>query len=66
MLFPYLQLLEIPVNNTEYGFPDTPKAYIAVKVSSIVKAGKGEFPIISAECRTQREVEEAADKLLKN
>ena len=65
MSFRYLQLLKFPVNNTEYSLPYTPKAYIAVKASSIVKAGKGEFPTISAECRTPREVEEAADELIK-
>ena len=65
MSFRYLQLLKISANNTEHGLPDTAKAYIAVKASSIVKVGKGEFPTISAECRTPREVEEAADELIK-
>ena len=65
MSFRHLELLKIPAKNTENGFPDTAKTYIAVKARSIAKVGKGEFPTISAECRTPREVEEAADELIK-
>ena len=66
MSFRYLQLLKISANNkSECILPNTIKAYIAVKANSIVKVGKGEFPTISAECRTPREVEEAADELIK-
>ena len=61
------QLLKIPADhNAEHcTLPHTTSAYIAVKAYSGVKAGKGEFPIISAECCTTREVEEAADEIIK-
>jgi hypothetical protein len=44
---------------------DTARAYIAIKGSSTVKADEIEFKTVSADCRTLREVEEAADVLIK-
>lgn len=63
----YLQLLEIPGNHKpEKGLPDTARAYIAmnIKWSSIEKVDEVEFKTISEECRTSKEVEEAADLLI--
>lgn len=61
----YLQLLEIPGNHKpEKGLPDTARAYIAIKGSSIEKVDEVEFKTISEECRTSKEVEEAADLLI--
>jgi len=66
MSFRYLQLLKIPgKHKVEHGLPHSARAYIAVKGSSTVKVGKAEFPTISAECCTSKEVEEAADWLIK-
>lgn len=60
----YLKLLEIPGNHKpEKGLPDTARAYIAIKASSIEKVDEVELTI-SEECRTLEEVEEAADLLI--
>jgi hypothetical protein len=60
-----LQLLEIPGNyNAQKGFLDTARAYIAIKGSSIEKVDEVEFTTISAECRTSKEIEGAADWLI--
>jgi len=62
----YLQLLEVPGNyNKEKGFLDTARAYIAIKASSKEKVDNVEFKTISEECRTSKEVEGAADWLIK-
>jgi hypothetical protein len=58
----YLQLLNIPVTKEPL---DTARSYIAIKGSSSIKVDGKEFKTVSAECRTLREVEEAADGLIK-
>ncbi|MCK4293174.1 MAG: hypothetical protein KAY65_08240 [Planctomycetes bacterium] len=50
----YLQLLKIRANHAG---PNTARAYISLKGSSVQK--------VSAECRTSKEVEEAANRLIK-
>ena len=57
----YLQLLEIPANHAAQ---DTARAYVALKGSSVEKVGEIEFKTVSAECRSLKEVEEAANKLI--
>jgi hypothetical protein len=62
----YLELLKFPGNyKVEKRALDTARAYIAIKVSSTEKVDKLEFKTISSECRTSKEVEEAADWLIK-
>jgi len=58
----YLQLLKIPANRAAL---NTARAYISLKGSSVIKVGDTTFTTISAECRTSKEVEEAANRLVK-
>lgn len=62
----YLDLLKFPANHeTEHGAMDTAKAFIFIKSHTKEKVKDNEFLLISAECRTFKEVEEAADWLIK-
>jgi len=58
----YLQLLKIPANHAAQ---NTASAYIALKGNPVKKVGEETFTTISAECRTSKEVKEAAEWLIK-
>ncbi len=65
----YLQLLEFPESVTVAGFPDHRRAYIALKTVATEKChteeGECAFPVISAECRSRKELLDALVVLLR-
>jgi len=62
----YLKLLKIhSEHKPESGLPDAAKAYIAIKCFSKEIVDDQEFMIISSECRSLIELEDAADWLIK-
>jgi hypothetical protein len=58
-------LLKIPsIDKTKYDLPDTAKGYIGIKSCYTKNIDGKEVTIISSECRSILEVEEAADSLI--